>query len=73
MKIVALIAGVLLALLGGLWMLQGLGLISVAPIACIGACEPLTGPSILWAIIGGLTIVAGGALVAWARRGSPRV
>jgi hypothetical protein len=44
-KTIALaIAGVILALLGGLWLVQGLGLVTIEPIACVGACEPLAGP-----------------------------
>jgi hypothetical protein len=73
MKLVALVAGVVLVLLGALWTLQGLGIVTMAPILCFADCMPVTGPSILWAIIGLLSIVAGGALVAWARGRRPPV
>lgn len=46
-------------LLGGLWLLQGLGLVQVKPILCFADCEPLQGPSAAWAIIGFLVLAAG--------------
>jgi hypothetical protein len=60
MKTIAFaIAGVILALLGGLWLLQGLGLVNIEPVACVGACEPLEGPSPTWAVIGAVVLAAG--------------
>ena len=53
---IALVVGVLSALLGGLWLLQGLGLLHVRPILCFVDCEPIQGPSLTWAIAG--TVVA---------------
>ena len=73
MKLIALIVGILLVLLGALWLLQGLGIVTIAPVMCVAECTALSGPSILWAIIGLLTIVVGGALVAWARGRKPRI
>jgi hypothetical protein len=58
MKIIALILGVLGALLGGLWLLQGLGLVQIEPIACVADCEALEGPSPTWAAIGGAVLLA---------------
>ncbi|MCC6981865.1 MAG: hypothetical protein IT535_01210 [Bauldia sp.] len=52
MRILVLIVGVLAALLGGLWLLQGLGLVRIAPILCVADCAPLEGPSAPWAIAG---------------------
>lgn len=46
-------------LLGGLWLLQGLGLVQVKPILCFADCEPLQGPSAAWAVIGFLVLAAG--------------
>jgi hypothetical protein len=60
MKKIALIAvGLLGALLGGLWLLQGLGVVQVPPILCFANCEPLEGPSPAWAIIGFVVFAAG--------------
>jgi hypothetical protein len=64
MKTVPLILGILLVLMGGIWILQG---INVLP----GSF--MTG-EIRWAIYGGLAAVAGLALVALAgrrKKGSP--
>ncbi len=60
MQIIFFVLGVILALLGAAWMLEGFGIIAVAPVS-------LGGPSILNAIIGLLAIVAGGGLIAWGR------
>lgn len=59
MRIIALILGVLGALLGGLWLLQGLGLVRIEPIACVTNCETLEGPSPMWAAIGGGLLLVG--------------
>jgi hypothetical protein len=59
MKIIALVLGVLAALLGGLWLLQGLGAVQIEPIACVGECAPLEGPSMQWAIIGAIVLAVG--------------
>jgi ABC-type transport system involved in cytochrome c biogenesis permease subunit len=59
MKIVALIVGVVVALLGGLWLLQGLGLVHLEPVACVTACETLEGPSLMWTAIGFAVLTVG--------------
>ena len=66
MQIVFLVAGIVLALLGGLWMLEGFGILAVAPLS-------IGGPSILGGILGLLAIVAGGGLIAWSRGRRPPV
>ena len=68
MRIVAFIFGVIAVLLGGLWLLQGLGILQVRPILCFADCAPVQGPSPTWAIVGALTIVIGGLAVLWSRR-----
>jgi hypothetical protein len=68
MKIVAAIAGVVLALLGLLWLLQGLGLVTIPPVLCVAECAPLTGPSTQWAIIGPVVLVVGCLALAFAFR-----
>jgi hypothetical protein len=52
-------------LLGGLWLLQGTGLVTIDPIACIGACEALKGPSVPWALAGAALMIAALAVL-WA-------
>ena len=68
MRIVAFVFGVIAVLLGGLWLLQGLGIVQVLPILCFADCAPVQGPSPTWAIVGALTIVIGGLAVLWSRR-----
>lgn len=58
--ILILVLGLIGVLLGGLWLLQGLGLVTIAPILCVAECEPLEGPAPLWAAVG-LVVFAAGA------------
>lgn len=71
MRLIALICGVIAVPLGGLWLLQGLGIVHLRPILCFAECASLQGPSITWAIVGAVTLAAGGIGVAWSRRRSP--
>lgn len=71
MRLIALICGILGFLLGGLWLLQGLGIVHLRPILCFADCAPLQGPSVTWAVIGAVTLAAGGIGVAWSRRQKP--
>jgi hypothetical protein len=57
--IALLVVGGVLALLGSLWFLQGTGIVHLTPILCVAACEPVTGTSPLWAIIGAIAFVGG--------------
>jgi hypothetical protein len=57
--------GLVAFLLGGLWLLQGLGIVHLRPILCFADCDPVQGPSATWAVIGGLMLLAGGAVVFW--------
>jgi hypothetical protein len=59
MRTFVLVVSVVGALLGGLWLLQGLGLVQVGPILCFADCEPLKGPSVTWAVLGLLLLIAG--------------
>ena len=56
--------GVILLLLGALWLVQGLGLVRIEPVACLANCQTLEGPSATWAITGLGTLVLGAALLA---------
>lgn len=68
MKAVVIVLGVIAVLLGGLWLLQGLGIVTIPPILCVAECEALTGPSPTWAIIGLVVVVLGGAAILFALR-----
>ena len=59
MKTIALIVSVLSVLLGGLWLLQGSGLVQVRPILCFANCESIQGESATWAMIGLLLVAVG--------------
>jgi hypothetical protein len=63
MKHIALVVGVIGALLGGLWLLQGLGIVTIQPILCFADCAPIQGPSVTWAIVGFLLVMAGAIAV----------
>jgi len=58
MKLIVTIFGALLALLGGVWVLQGLNILP-------GSF--MTG-DIKWAIYGGIAVVVGLILIVWSRR-----
>jgi hypothetical protein len=62
------IIGVIAVLLGLLWLVQGLGLVTIPPILCVADCETLTGPDLGWAIAGLVLALAGGAALVWSRR-----
>jgi hypothetical protein len=59
-RIVGLVFAVIAILLGGLWLLQGLGIVQIKPILCFADCAPVQGPSTRWAVIGAVTVAIGG-------------
>jgi hypothetical protein len=59
MKKTTLVGGVTGILLGGLWMLQGLGIVQIRPILCFVDCAPVQGPSLTWVSIGFVVVNAG--------------
>ncbi len=71
MRIIALVFGVIAVLLGGLWLLQGLGIVQMRPILCFADCEPIQGPSTTWAVIGGITLAIGALSIFWFRKSNP--
>jgi hypothetical protein len=64
-KKIAFIVGLIAALLGGLWLLQGLGMVHVRPILCFADCDPVQGPSATWAVIGAFMLALGACAVFW--------
>jgi hypothetical protein len=46
------IIGIAAVLLGGLWLLQGLGIVNIPPLLCVADCAPIEGGSAAWAIAG---------------------
>ena len=51
--------GAIVALLGLLWFVQGLGIVHLRPILCVAECEPVTGRSVQWTIVGALALFVG--------------
>lgn len=68
MRKIALAVGIICVLLGGLWLLQGLGLVHVRPILCFADCAPLQEASTTYAILGLLMVVAGAFAIFRSRR-----
>ena len=69
-QIVGAVAGAVLAALGLLWFLQGVGLLRIQPIFCVANCEEIVGPSPVWAGVGAIALVIGVlAIVASVKRG----
>lgn len=67
------VLGLVLIPLGSLWLLQGLGVVVIEPVACVGECTPLEGPHRGWAIAGFLTAAAGLSAVIGALRQLRRI
>jgi len=67
MKTTALVVGLLSVLLGGLWLLQGLGVVQLRPILCFASCAPIQGPSSTWATIGVFVLIAGVLAILYSR------
>jgi len=68
MKTTALVVGLLSVLLGGLWLLQGLGVVQLRPILCFAGCAPIQGPSSTWATIGAFVLIVGVLAILYSRR-----
>lgn len=64
-KTIYFFTGLVAALLGGLWLLQGLGIVQMQPILCFANCEPVQGASVTWAVIGAAVLAAGGCALFW--------
>jgi hypothetical protein len=69
MKKMTLVGGVIGLLLGGLWLLQGLGIVQIRPILCFVDCAPVQGPSSTWAIIGFLVVAVGVIAIIFSLKG----
>lgn len=68
MKWIWTTVGLVFFLLGGLWFLQGTGLVTIDPIACVGECEPLRGPSAQWAVAGAILMLLGAGAIGYGWR-----
>lgn len=68
MRILVSVAGGLVTMLGGLWFLQGLGVIHVRPILCFADCAAIQGRSMTWTAVGLIAISAGVLAIALSLR-----
>ena len=68
-SVVVGVLGLGLTVLGGLWFLQGAGVVHMRPVLCVANCKPVT-KSVGWMIAGSIAIVAG---IAVARIGARRL
>lgn len=59
MKYLFLAVGAIAILLGGMWALQGLGILRLEPIYCVADCETIEGFTPKWAIVGAIVFVGG--------------
>jgi hypothetical protein len=73
MKIIALILGVICVLLGGLWLLQGLNLVHIEPVACVAECETIEGFSALWVAIGFVVLAVGALALRYGLKRRPQI
>jgi hypothetical protein len=62
-QIIAIIFGIIISLLGLLWFLQGSDLIHIKPILCFADCQPITGKSLQWQIMGAIAFVIGAIII----------
>jgi len=62
-QIIAIIFGIIISLLGLLWFLQGSGLVHIKPILCFADCQPITGKSLQWQIMGAVAFVFGALVI----------
>jgi len=62
-QIIAIIFGTIIFLLGLLWFLQGSYIVHMKPILCFANCEPITGLSLQWQIVGGTIFIIGAIIV----------
>lgn len=59
LRLGAIFIGIVMVLLGLLWLLQGVGVIQMCPVLCFANCECITGGSLTWAIIGAVVFIIG--------------
>jgi hypothetical protein len=63
-RVIGAIVGLVLAMLGLLWFLQGTGRVRMCPVLCFADCECVEGGSLVWEIAGAITFTIG-VILAW--------
>lgn len=67
MRLFILVGGVIVFLLGALWFLQGVGLVTMKPLLCFANCKPVVGPDLTW-FMAGIVAMAIGLVAVWLGR-----
>lgn len=62
-NIIAIIFGIIILLLGSLWFLQGSDLVHIKPILYFANCQPITGGSTVWQIVGAIAFIIGAVII----------
>jgi hypothetical protein len=58
-QLAAGLVGVIVALLGLLWFLQGTGILLLCPVLCFVDCECVMGGSLFWEAVGAIAFIIG--------------
>lgn len=58
-RFIGITFGIFLSLLGGLWTLQGAGIVNISPVLCVTECEPVIGGSPVWLAVGLVVLLIG--------------
>jgi hypothetical protein len=66
-RVALALVGVIVAMLGLLWLLQGAGVVHMRPVFCVSNCKPVT-KSVAWLVAGAITSVAGVVLASTSAR-----
>jgi ubiquinone/menaquinone biosynthesis C-methylase UbiE len=67
-QLAAPLIGVIIALLGLLWFLQGAAIVRMCPVLCFVDCECVLGGSTFWEVVGAIAFIVGIILVSgWGR------
>ena len=70
-RVVGAVVGLILAMLGLLWFVQGTGLVRICPVLCVADCDCVEGRSLFWEVAGAAAFAIG-VLLVWSsvRRGT---
>ena len=58
-KLAAALVGIIVALLGLVWFLQGAGILHLCPVLCVMDCECVTSGSQFWEAAGAIAFIIG--------------
>ena len=70
-QLAAALVGVIMALLGLLWLLQGAAIVQLCPVLCFVDCECVTSGSPFWEATGAISFIIGIMIVGVSFRRAP--